>query len=62
MESFQEFADISGQEAVRGFLHMPSAPDGSALVLTHSAGGNCQAPLLVAVAEAFAAAGTTVLR
>ena len=62
MGSFQEFADTSGQEAVRGFLHRPTAPDGLALVLTHSAGGNCQAPLLVAVAEAFAAAGTTVLR
>jgi uncharacterized protein len=62
MDSFQAYVDPSGAEAVRGFLHTPSAPDGSALVLTHSAGGNCQAPLLVAVAEAFAAAGTTVLR
>jgi len=62
MDSFQEFVDSSGVEPVRGFLHTPSAPDGSALVLTHSAGANCQAPLLVAVADAFATAGLTVLR
>jgi predicted alpha/beta-hydrolase family hydrolase len=33
-----------------------------ALVLTHGAGSNCATPLLVAVAEAFAASGITVLR
>jgi hypothetical protein len=32
------------------------------LVLTHGAGGNCNAPLLIEVAGAFAAAGVTVLR
>jgi uncharacterized protein len=31
-------------------------------VLTHGAGSNCQAPLLVAMAEAFAGRGFTVLR
>lgn len=31
-------------------------------MLTHGAGGNCRAPLLVAAAEAFSAAGITVLR
>jgi uncharacterized protein len=62
MDSFQEYVDTSGAEPVRGFVHTPSAPDGDGLVLTHSAGGNCQAPLLVAVADAFCAAGTTVLR
>lgn len=31
-------------------------------MLTHGAGGNCQAPLLVAVARAFAESGVTVLR
>jgi len=35
---------------------------GDALVLTHGAGSNCNAPLLVAVAEAFCAAGIAVLR
>jgi predicted alpha/beta-hydrolase family hydrolase len=62
MDSGQEYVDTSGAEPVRGFLHTPSAPDGDGLVLTHSAGGNCQAPLLVAVADAFCAAGLTVLR
>ena len=62
MESFQAYADTSGAEPVRGFLHAASEPDGDGLVLTHSAGGNCQAPLLFAVADAFAATGTTVLR
>ena len=47
---------------VRGFLHRPATPSGEALVLTHGAGSNCQAPLLVAVAAAFADAGFTVLR
>ena len=45
---------------VRGFLHR--AESGPGLVLTHGAGGNCRMPLLVAAAEAFAAAGVTVLR
>ena len=48
--------------SVRGFLHSPAAPCGDALVLTHGAGSNCQSPLLVAVASAFAEAGFTVLR
>lgn len=50
---------------VRGFLHRPEAASASgaqAIVLTHGAGGNCQAPLLVAVARALAAAGITALR
>src|SRR5580698_2359967 len=62
MDSGQEYVDTSGAEPVRGFLHTPSAPDGEGLVLTHSAGGNCQAPLLVALADAFCASGLTVLR
>ena len=52
---------------VRGFLHRRSASPndavgGDALVLTHGAGSNCQAPLLVALANKFAATGYTVLR
>jgi uncharacterized protein len=35
---------------------------GHGLVLTHGAGGNCHSPLLVGAAEAFAAAGLSVLR
>jgi len=47
---------------VQGLLHRPSEPSGDALVLAHGAGSNSRAPLLVAVAAAFAAAGFTVLR
>jgi predicted alpha/beta-hydrolase family hydrolase len=48
--------------SVRGFLHHPEVPGNSGLVLTHGAGGNCKAPLLVAIADAFCAAGYSVLR
>jgi predicted alpha/beta-hydrolase family hydrolase len=48
--------------AVRGFLHQPVDPAPTGLVLTHGAGGNCQAPLLVAVANAFSQTGFRVLR
>lgn len=44
------------------FLHLPDGALGHGLVLTHGAGSNCAAPLLVAVAEAFCAAGVAVLR
>ncbi len=44
------------------FLHTPSQPSGSGLVLTHGAGANAQAPLLVRLAEAFAETGWYVLR
>jgi len=48
--------------AVRGFLHEPESPSGAGLVLTHGAGSDCSAPLLVAVAAQFGAAGFAVLR
>jgi predicted alpha/beta-hydrolase family hydrolase len=47
---------------VRGFLHRPGNPGGWGLVLTHGAGSDCNAPLLVAVAAAFCDAGVTALR
>lgn len=50
------------RDGIHGFLHRPETATGDGLVLTHGAGGNCQMPLLVAAAEAFAAAGVTVLR
>ena len=49
-------------EAVRGFLHEPNKATGAGLVLTHGAGSDCAAPLLVAVATAFCERGFTVLR
>jgi len=54
--------DTNDAPAVRGFVHQPDVPDGRGLVLTHGAGSNAGAPLLVAVAETLAAAGITVLR
>jgi predicted alpha/beta-hydrolase family hydrolase len=48
--------------AVRGFLHEPKEASGTSLVLTHGAGSDCTAPLLVAVATQFCAAGIAVLR
>ena len=58
----EAFADEASQPQVRGFVQHPIDPNGDALVLAHSAGGNSQSPLLVAVGEAFAASGMTVLR
>jgi predicted alpha/beta-hydrolase family hydrolase len=47
---------------VRGFLHRPLVPHGDAVALTHGAGSNANAPLLVRMASAFAEAGFVVLR
>jgi predicted alpha/beta-hydrolase family hydrolase len=47
---------------LRGFLHTPAVANNEGLVLSHGAGSNAQAPLLVALAETFSAAGFTVLR
>jgi predicted alpha/beta-hydrolase family hydrolase len=58
----QVFTEVSVDPFVRGLLHRPGSTNGRALVLTHGAGSNCQAPLLIALAETFADAGFTVLR
>jgi uncharacterized protein len=60
--SFDPFVDASLDPQVRGFLHRRATPAGDGLVLTHGAGSNSRAPLLVALAEVFAGAGLTVLR
>jgi uncharacterized protein len=60
--SKRDFADNAADPKVRGFLHPPETPNGDGLVLTHGAGSNAQAPLLIALAETFSAAGFTVLR
>ncbi len=49
-------------DGVRGFLHRPNVDPVAGLVLTHGAGGNCEAPLLGAAAARFSAAGISVLR
>jgi uncharacterized protein len=56
------FVDLASDPPVRGFLHEPSQPTGSTIVLTHGAGANCQSTLLVKMSNAFAASGFAVLR
>lgn len=60
--SVETLSDTQAAPAVRGFLHLPAAPSGDALVLTHGAGSDCNAPILIALAERFAQEGFTVLR
>src|SRR5262249_31835301 len=63
VEMTQEaFREISVDPPVRGSLHRPATALSDGLVFTHGAGGNSNASLLVALAEAFAEAGLTVLR
>jgi predicted alpha/beta-hydrolase family hydrolase len=50
------------KDSVRGVLHRHDGVAQGGLALTHGAGGNCNAPLLVSLSEAFAAAGVCVLR
>ena len=47
---------------VHGFLHQPSERRADGLVLAHGAGSDARAPLLEAIATAFAQAGIWVLR
>jgi predicted alpha/beta-hydrolase family hydrolase len=47
---------------LRGVLHTPEQATGDALALTHGAGSNAGAPLLVSLSRAFCAAGLLVLR
>ena len=60
--SVDALSSAATDPAVRGFLHRPESPSGDGLVLTHGAGGNAKMALLVALAEAFTAAGFLVLR
>jgi uncharacterized protein len=59
---FTPFSNSSADPTIHGFLHEPAKPNGSAIVLTHGAGANCQSKLLIAVSDALATAGLTVLR
>lgn len=60
--SFHAFTEDAVDPRVRGFFHVPESANGDGLVLTHGAGSNAGAPLLVSLAEAFTGAGFTVLR
>jgi predicted alpha/beta-hydrolase family hydrolase len=51
-----------GQATVRGTLHRAAHGPGDFLVLTHGAGGNSSTALLLALADAFAHDGVSVLR
>ena len=62
MDSPQEFIDTSTGTPVHGFLHQPTTNAADCLILTHGAGANCNAPLLVALADAFCTSGLAVLR
>jgi len=60
--TIREFVDNAIDPRVRGFLHLPETPGGDGLVLTHGAGSNATAPLLIALAGIFSGAGIMVLR
>jgi predicted alpha/beta-hydrolase family hydrolase len=63
MNTYEEFRDDSPNAVpVHGFLHRSPGTKDDWLVLTHGAGSNCKAPLLVALADHFSASGLTVLR
>ena len=62
MEAISSVFDQDVDPHVRGWVHAPPDPRGDALILTHGAGSNCEAPLLVALAETFCGHGYTVLR
>jgi len=63
MISVEPFESVpEGGPAVYGFLHRPAGPGRDGIALTHGAGSDCDAPLLVALATAFAERGVTALR
>jgi uncharacterized protein len=61
-EAISSFDELSGEPPVRGMLHRAAGSLGDFLVLTHGAGGNMNAALLVALAQDLASAGISVLR
>ena len=56
------FDDRKSDPAIHGFLHMPSGVVGNAIALTHGAGSDCNAKLVVEMANSFEASGIAVLR
>jgi len=49
-------------EGIQGWIERPGAGAGDAVVLTHGAGSNAAAPLLVSLSRSFAGVGYLVLR
>ena len=62
MTVVNSISDDSFDPPVHGVVHLSENANGDALILTHGAGSNCNAPLLMALSEAFAGHGYTVLR
>jgi len=62
MGAVSSFLDDTVDPAVRGCMHTPLVPCRDALILTHGAGSDCNAPLLVALAETFCGHGYVALR
>lgn len=60
--SHMDSLTVIDERGIRGYLHEPSGQPAGALVLTHGAGGNSKAPLLVAIANTFSGQGWRVLR
>jgi uncharacterized protein len=58
----EAFANSTVDPPVQGFIHRPHSRNGKSLILTHGAGSNCRAPLLLALADRFADSGFLVLR
>lgn len=59
---YEILRDQRAAPSVHGYLHRPATASGDGIVLTHGAGSNARAPLLVALAEALARRGLVVLR
>jgi len=56
------FVEDSAEPVIQGYLEIPEHANGDGIVLTHGAGSNCQAKLLVEVSEALSECGFTALR
>ena len=54
--------EILDEEGLRGVLHTPEHATGAGLALTHGAGSDADAPLLVSLSRTFCEAGVMVLR
>lgn len=62
MSRHESVNDSTADPPVRGWLTQPEEANGDGLILAHGAGSNSRAPMLTALAEAFAEASITVLR
>ena len=63
MTSVEPFEfEPEGGPGVYGFLHRPAGPARDGIALTHGAGSDCDAPLLIALATVFAERGVAALR